>query len=61
MSQDARAKFIAGNHTMHYKCMASSMASDQTQQRRGIIATKPETVKVWVYSTSTCNKIQEGT
>jgi len=70
MPQDVRIEFAAGNHTMHHKRgqvdgIWSDMAIKVTFVRFGLskkriigITNKPETLKVWVHSTSECNKMQ---
>jgi len=72
MPQDVRIKFMSGNQTMYYQhgqfnSIWSDMAIEMTFRRFGHskegiigITTKPKTVKVRVYSTSACKKIQEG-
>jgi len=70
MPQDVRIEFTAGNHTMHHKrSQLDGIWSDMTievtfvrfgHSKGGIIGitTKSETLKVWMYSTSACNKTQ---
>jgi len=70
MPQNVRIKFVAGNHTKHHQFgqldgIWSDMTIEVTFLRFGYskggiigITTKPETLKVWMYSTCACNKIQ---